>query len=400
MKAIVCELCGSQSLTKKDDVYVCESCGTKYTAEEAKRLLVEVAVKQDNTERLENNYLLARRARENNDSKSARQHYEAVLADDPTSWEAAFYSIYYRSATCVVRDIQSACRDVANCLDSVFYLIKNNEPEEKQKDAVTQVATSCIVIGKAMYKAALNHYTSIDISIRGKYVEEYSNRVFAALKIMFVCGECIEKRFADNDDIIKLAAVPTKEALDIINSGYKGFSAEYVSKKIDMVDKYIPGYKHQVEMAKANARATNKGCVLMLLSLVLIVGGLIACNFSFTIGIPLIAVGVIAILIIRSINLNLGEKKKKTIRFFVRSRKKTKKKRIRINNNCCHQDHFTQNIKNQPDRSNGRVLCCLFLKKLCRQISVSRIGQEDDDVFALVFGGFCKRDGGVECRAR
>ena len=41
MKKIVCEMCGSNDLMKKDNVYVCESCGTKYSVEEAKKMMIE-----------------------------------------------------------------------------------------------------------------------------------------------------------------------------------------------------------------------------------------------------------------------------------------------------------------------------------------------------------------------
>ncbi len=43
MKAIVCELCGSNELIKTDGVFVCQHCGTKYSLEEAKKLLVEIS---------------------------------------------------------------------------------------------------------------------------------------------------------------------------------------------------------------------------------------------------------------------------------------------------------------------------------------------------------------------
>lgn len=44
MRAIVCELCGSNDLVKDGSVYVCQHCGTKYTTEEARKLLVEASV--------------------------------------------------------------------------------------------------------------------------------------------------------------------------------------------------------------------------------------------------------------------------------------------------------------------------------------------------------------------
>lgn len=45
MKKMVCEICGSNDIEKKDGVFVCNSCGTKYSTEEAKKLLVEVSGK-------------------------------------------------------------------------------------------------------------------------------------------------------------------------------------------------------------------------------------------------------------------------------------------------------------------------------------------------------------------
>ncbi len=44
MKAIQCELCGNNQLIKKDGYFQCEYCGTKYTLEEAKKLIVSGAV--------------------------------------------------------------------------------------------------------------------------------------------------------------------------------------------------------------------------------------------------------------------------------------------------------------------------------------------------------------------
>ena len=37
MKAIICEMCSGRDFIKDGDFYVCQSCGTKYTAESAKK---------------------------------------------------------------------------------------------------------------------------------------------------------------------------------------------------------------------------------------------------------------------------------------------------------------------------------------------------------------------------
>ena len=46
MKAIVCEMCGSQDFVKKNGMYVCQNCRTKYDPDEAKKLMVEVSAEK------------------------------------------------------------------------------------------------------------------------------------------------------------------------------------------------------------------------------------------------------------------------------------------------------------------------------------------------------------------
>lgn len=42
MKTIVCEICGNNNLIKQDGMFMCQSCGTKYSVEEVKNLIVEI----------------------------------------------------------------------------------------------------------------------------------------------------------------------------------------------------------------------------------------------------------------------------------------------------------------------------------------------------------------------
>ena len=42
MKALTCEMCGSTNLVKEGGVFVCQSCGTKYSVEEAKKIVNQV----------------------------------------------------------------------------------------------------------------------------------------------------------------------------------------------------------------------------------------------------------------------------------------------------------------------------------------------------------------------
>lgn len=68
MKQLTCEMCGSTDLTKQDGVFVCQSCGTKYSVEEAKKMMIEGTVevagtiKVDDTAKIANYYTMAESA--------------------------------------------------------------------------------------------------------------------------------------------------------------------------------------------------------------------------------------------------------------------------------------------------------------------------------------------------
>ena len=99
MKALVCELCNGNDFVKQDGVFVCQYCGTKYTLEEAKKLMidgvvqVQGTVKVDTSDELQRLLQAARNARETSDSETAVKHYEKISALDPDNWEALFYPV-------------------------------------------------------------------------------------------------------------------------------------------------------------------------------------------------------------------------------------------------------------------------------------------------------------------
>lgn len=64
MQAMKCELRNSYDTIKQYGVYVCQNCETKYSLEEAKKLIG--VVKIDKTEETEKMLVLARRARDEN----------------------------------------------------------------------------------------------------------------------------------------------------------------------------------------------------------------------------------------------------------------------------------------------------------------------------------------------
>lgn len=94
MKQLTCEMCGSTDLIKQDGVFVCQSCGIKYSVEEAKKMMVEVegtvAVTVDNSNMVETWMTIANNAIGNGNYKEAYNYYTKVVEVEPENWRAIF----------------------------------------------------------------------------------------------------------------------------------------------------------------------------------------------------------------------------------------------------------------------------------------------------------------------
>lgn len=143
MKQLTCEMCGSTDLLKQDGVFVCQTCGCKYSVEEAKRMMIEgtvdvsgSTVKVDNTAFVEKYLANARRAKQKEDWDETEKYYNMVEQNDPDNIEAIFYSAYGKAkSTLVDQDVykrQAAFKVLKNCISVIddHYKIERREENE------------------------------------------------------------------------------------------------------------------------------------------------------------------------------------------------------------------------------------------------------------------------------
>lgn len=142
MKALVCEMCSSPNLIKKDGMYVCENCGTRYTVEEARKMMIDGTVDVQGTVKVDNSafvqkYLAnARRAKQKEDWEEVEKYYNMVEQNDPSNIEAIFYSAYGKAkSTLVNADIykrQAAFKVLKNCISIIDdrYQVNNRAENE------------------------------------------------------------------------------------------------------------------------------------------------------------------------------------------------------------------------------------------------------------------------------
>lgn len=269
MKQLTCEMCGSTNLLKQDGVFVCQDCGTKYSVEEAKKMMVEGTVevtgtvKVDSSSKLKNLYEIARRSRDDNNTEKAAQYYDMILQEDPMSWEASFYTTYYSAMQTNIAGIRSAAIKVSNCIDTVLKLIKDNVPEEKEQlSAVLEVNIRVMSIASMLYNAAESHYNGIDIGIRSKYTQEYVDRLRATRDLMYNMGNQIEKIWGGNEAFGAIAATAWKDGVAkhkklLQHLGMKEFNLKDIDSYSQKIGKYDPKYleKHDEEVKKRDKEA-------------------------------------------------------------------------------------------------------------------------------------------------
>jgi uncharacterized Zn finger protein (UPF0148 family) len=160
MKQLTCEMCGSTELIKQDGFFVCQTCGCKYSVEEAKKMMIEGTVDVQGTVKVDNSafvekYLAnARRAKQKEDWEETEKYYNMVEQNDPTNIEAIFYSSYGKAKRSLVdADIykrQAAFKVLQNCVS----IIDDNfdiEKEAEQKAIISQINSDIFAMAGSSY---------------------------------------------------------------------------------------------------------------------------------------------------------------------------------------------------------------------------------------------------------
>lgn len=88
MKALICELCKGNSFSKTDDFFQCDFCRTKYSPEQAQKLMVEGVVSVDRSQEAANILALAEKSFNHRDPKQAQIDARRVLEIEPQNARA------------------------------------------------------------------------------------------------------------------------------------------------------------------------------------------------------------------------------------------------------------------------------------------------------------------------
>lgn len=159
MKKITCEMCGSTDLIKKDGVFECQSCGTKYSVEEAKKMMVEgkvdvsgSIVKVDDSNKIENYLTMAQNAFDSSNQQEAENYCNRIIEIDANNYRAWLIKGKAAGWQSTIANIRFG--EAINCFEKAI----SNAPEENKNDVKKESIDEIRKLLNALNQLACGHY--------------------------------------------------------------------------------------------------------------------------------------------------------------------------------------------------------------------------------------------------
>lgn len=194
MKKLVCELCGSDDIVKQEGCFVCQQCGTKYSLEEAKRMMMEggdaapgITVKVDNSSFVERYLQNARRAKAKEDWEETEKYYNMVEQNEPTNIEAVFYSAYGKARTALISEDYYKKEAVFRVLQNTISVISDNfvvEKAEEEKPLLEQIKTDIAGLYRSNFVYNKTTKDGVTTSNEAKIKELFTNTSIAFMNAL------------------------------------------------------------------------------------------------------------------------------------------------------------------------------------------------------------------------
>ena len=216
MKQLKCEICGGTDLIKQDGLFVCQSCGCKYSSEEAKKMMIEGTVevsgtvkidKEDKEKEIQNILKLADDAFAGANYAQAYAYYSDVLKHDYQNAYATFQkglSSAYQSSLADIR-----VKELANSVTNALKLKKAEQCGQKALSEFRiymsrQVCEFCA----SLHHLSVAHYNKFN-TLRSS-AEEYWARTSLIITILkFAVNICDKKTIqtiAEAEELVETIA--------------------------------------------------------------------------------------------------------------------------------------------------------------------------------------------------
>lgn len=155
MKKLTCEMCNSTDLVKEDGVFVCQYCGTKYSVEDAKKMMTGDKVEITGTVKVAKNTeglrKLADESYEQRDYDTAAKYYTQIVEDSPQDYESNYRRLVCLGFSGTAVDIKISLTS-SGFVEYIKHLYADESLNEKErKDRAFSAAGELLDMGAAYY---------------------------------------------------------------------------------------------------------------------------------------------------------------------------------------------------------------------------------------------------------
>lgn len=253
MNELICEMCGSNEVIKDEGLFICQSCGTKYSVNEARRMMtgetvsIEGTVKIDSSSELNNLYEVARRAKNTDNAENAINYYSQILAKDPNSWEAQFYTVYFRARNCKLGEIAIEASNLSQNIDPVLRLIKDSDIDSyNQKQIVEEIYDRLHHISQSFYKSTEDYFDNMSAEMQNRFCNDVVTKAISITNIYYTFGDKAIEILGD--EFKKIATQSWKNGVAMHTDffhliGNKNQNRVIINQYVDKIKANDPSYK-------------------------------------------------------------------------------------------------------------------------------------------------------------
>lgn len=242
MKPLTCEICGGTDIVKQEGLFVCQNCGTKYTVEEAKKMIIEgtvdvsgSTVKIDTSSRIENLYEMARREniKLNGD---ALKYYEEIVVERTNDWEANFYIPFYKTQNGTLGAAFNNILSMIRVVEETFKRVKQYEPESEHERIYTEVQQMCSRVSITWRTMAETYYEPLGNAGAKDYI--------GIVSMTFSLDQAVADYLIEYFDNSEVALTIYKDIIINICNAWNGyvFVQNTANEIIKKIEKYEPDY--------------------------------------------------------------------------------------------------------------------------------------------------------------
>jgi len=190
MKPLTCEMCGSNDVLKQDGLFICQICGTKYSVEEAKKMMIEgtvdvsgSTVRIDNSASAQNYLMMAESAYSAKNNAEAEMYCNKVIEIEPKNHSAWFLkgkAAGWQSSLAKLRVEESV-----QCFSKAIDYAPSDKVESYKQQASDEINNLSVALVTMCCNSFVNHPSSVSAN---SIANATMNTQKFALQLIQKCG--------------------------------------------------------------------------------------------------------------------------------------------------------------------------------------------------------------------